>query len=124
MLTLSYTDLSTQKAEDVLNTLLDIYSRERIEDKKQSAINTSKFINGRLLIIEQELGGIDNNIEQYKSSQLLTNVQLEGANCLQNQMNIRERHSTSATSWPLPNISSRCWMRQKTSPLCCRPTRV
>ena len=83
VLTLSYTDLSTQKAEDVLNTLLDIYSRERIEDKKQSAINTSKFINGRLLIIEQELGGIDNNIEQYKSSQLLTNVQLEGANCLQ-----------------------------------------
>src|SRR5574344_577509 len=46
VLTLSYTDLSTQKAEDVLNTLLDIYSRERIEDKKQSAINTSKFING------------------------------------------------------------------------------
>lgn len=73
-----YKDFSPAKATDVLNTLLDIYNRERIEDKRKSAASTSKFIDGRLLIIEQELGGIDNDIEKFKSRELLTNVQMAG----------------------------------------------
>lgn len=79
---ISYKDFSPKKATDVLNNLLDIYNRERIEDNRQMAANTSKFIDGRLLIIEQELGGIDNDIERYKSNELLTNVQVAGTSYL------------------------------------------
>ena len=79
---IAYKDFSPKKATDVLNNLLDIYNRERIEDNRQMAANTSKFIDGRLLIIEQELGGIDNDIERYKSTELLTNVQAAGTSYL------------------------------------------
>ena len=79
VLTLTYNSTSQKKSEDVLNSLLEIYNQDRIDEKRESAILTSKFIDGRLMIIEQELGGIDNDIEQYKSHQLLTNVQIEGA---------------------------------------------
>ena len=79
---ISYKDFSPKKATDVLYNLLSIYNRERIEDNRQMAANTSKFIDGRLLIIEQELGGIDNDIERYKSSELLTNVQAAGTSYL------------------------------------------
>ena len=78
VINVAYTDISPEKATDVLNSLLSIYNRDRLDDKRQTATNTSKFIDGRLMIIEQELGGIDNDIEQYKSRQLLTNVHAEG----------------------------------------------
>lgn len=79
---ITYNDFSPKKATDVLNNLLETYNRERIEDNRQMAANTSKFIDGRLLIIEQELGGIDNDIERYKSNELLTNVQAAGTSYL------------------------------------------
>lgn len=79
---LTYKDFSHKKATDVLNNLLDIYVREGIEDRRQTAAITSKFIDGRLLIIEQELGGIDSDIEHFKSKELLTNVQMAGSSYL------------------------------------------
>lgn len=59
-------DLSAIRAEDVLNTLVTVYNEENIKDKSEIAINTSKFINERLVIIEKELGGVESKIEAYK----------------------------------------------------------
>lgn len=74
IITLSYKDLSTKRAEDILNMLIQVYNENWIKDKNQIAVSTSKFINNRLGVIERELGTVDNDISSYKSSNLLTDV--------------------------------------------------
>ena len=73
----SLKDESRQRAEDLINTLIDVYNEEAISDKNKEAMNTSSFINDRLIIIEQELSGVDTKIEQYKRSQKLTDITSE-----------------------------------------------
>ena len=66
LITLSLKAGNPQLAEDVLNTLISIYNEEAINEKNQAAINTSNFINERLIIIEKELGGVESEIERFK----------------------------------------------------------
>lgn len=75
IITLSFKDVSTQRAEDVLNTHIAVYNENWVKDKNQIAVSTSMFINDRLAIIENELGNVDENISSYKSEQLLPDVQ-------------------------------------------------
>ena len=72
---LSFQDVNTQRAEDVLNTLIAVYNENWVKDKNQIAVGTSMFINERLDVIEQELGHVDENISSYKSANLLPDVQ-------------------------------------------------
>lgn len=66
ILYLSLKDFSTARAEDVLNMLITVYNEETIKDKNQIAINTSNFINERLVIIEKELGNVETDLQSYK----------------------------------------------------------
>ena len=72
---LTFKDLSTQRAEDVLNTLIAVYNENWVKDRNQIAVSTSMFINERLGVIEQELGSVDEDISSYKSEHLLPDVQ-------------------------------------------------
>lgn len=75
VINLTFNDISTQRAEDVLNTLIAVYNENWVKDKNQIAVSTSLFINERLGVIEQELGNVDENISSYKSEHLLPDVQ-------------------------------------------------
>ena len=72
---LKYLDVSTDRAEDVLNMLITVYNEMWVKDKNQIAISTSNFINERLAVIEKDLGTVDNDISSYKSEHLLPDVQ-------------------------------------------------
>lgn len=71
MLDLSIRDASPERGDDILNTLLDVYNESWLQEKNQVAVNTSKFIDERLRVIEQELGNVEKNITSYKSEHLL-----------------------------------------------------
>lgn len=75
IINLSYSDVSIQRAEDILNTLIAVYNENWVKDKNQIAVSTSMFINDRLAVIEQELGNVDEDISSYKSKNLLPDVQ-------------------------------------------------
>ena len=75
----SITDTSEKRAEDILNTLLDVYNGDWIEYMSQSSLNTSKFINERLVVIEKELGIVDTDIEKFKSQNKLLDITAETA---------------------------------------------
>jgi len=75
IITLSYQDVSPQRADDVLGTLISVYNESWLKDKNQIAVSTSMFINERLGVIERELGNVDNDISSYKSEHLLPDVQ-------------------------------------------------
>lgn len=75
IINLSISDASIRKAEDLLNTLIEVYNENWIQDKNQIAVSTSQFISDRLGVIENELGHVDENIAGYKSEHLLPDVQ-------------------------------------------------
>lgn len=72
---LSIEDVSPQRAEDLLNTVIAIYNENWIKDKNQVAVSNSMFIEDRLAVIEQQLGTVDEDISAYKSEHLLPDVQ-------------------------------------------------
>lgn len=76
---MTYMDVNTQRAEDVLNTVIAVYNENWVKDKNQIAVSTSEFINERLKVIEQELGHVDSDISSYKSRNLLPDVQASTA---------------------------------------------
>lgn len=72
---LSFKDNFPSRASNVLSTLIDIYNEEWVRTQNEAARNTSAFINERLVIIEKELGGIENDLKQYKEVNRLTNME-------------------------------------------------
>lgn len=74
VISLSLQDVSTQRGDEVLNTLISVYNENWVKDKNQIAVSTSMFINDRLGVIEGELGNVDNDISSFKSEHLLPDV--------------------------------------------------
>ena len=74
VVTLTMTDYSPERATNVLATILDIYNEQWVENKNRAAANTSEFIAERLVILQQELGDIDNDIKEYKQQNRITDV--------------------------------------------------
>lgn len=71
---LSITENSPEKASDVLNGLIAAYNDRWIADKRELADNSSKFIDERIQLLQQELGSVDNDISSFKSSHLVPDV--------------------------------------------------
>ena len=77
ILRLSVQDASPVRAATVLNMLIQAYNEEVIREKNQVAINTADFINERLIIIENELGGVESDLESFKRSNQIMNMESE-----------------------------------------------
>lgn len=74
VLNLTMTDEITERADDVLNTLIEVYNENWVRDKNRMAQSTSQFISDRLEAISKELGDVDQQISDYKSKNLLPDV--------------------------------------------------
>lgn len=71
---LSLEDVFPTRANDILSSLIDIYNEEWVRSRNEAARNTSAFINERLVVIEKELGGIENDLKRYKEANRLTDM--------------------------------------------------
>ena len=74
IITISISDSSIERADDILSTLIAVYNENWIEDKNKAAEGTLKFIEERLDYISGELEDVDNDISSYKSRNLLPNI--------------------------------------------------
>lgn len=59
---------------EMLTTLINVYNEESINDKNRVAVNTADFIDERLRIIEAELGGVENDLESFKSRNQIVDI--------------------------------------------------
>lgn len=75
---ISFNDVSRSRGEDVLATLVAVYNENWVKDRNQITASTTEFIKERLSIIEGELGNVDNDISDYKSRNLVTDVNAMG----------------------------------------------
>lgn len=71
---LKMTDTDPKRASDVISTLIEVYDEVWISNKNRAAINTTKFINERLAVIERDLSVVEEALKQYKASNNLTDI--------------------------------------------------
>ncbi|MFT4805484.1 MAG: tyrosine-protein kinase Etk/Wzc, partial [Psychroserpens sp.] len=74
VLSLSVEDAVPQKGKDILQKLLDEYAFNTLEDKNREATNTLRFIEERLSIVTEELGSVEQNVEQYRRQKGITDL--------------------------------------------------
>ena len=74
VLSLEIEDVSIQRAEDVLNTLISVYQENWVTQKNKATITDLSFLDERIALAEQELMEIDDRVALYKSRNLVTDV--------------------------------------------------
>lgn len=84
ILEMSYKDVNPERAADIVTELKAAYDARWMKEKREAADNSSKFIDERISLLQQELGNVDNDISSFKSSHLLPNVDA-AANIYMNQ---------------------------------------
>lgn len=89
-ITLSKSDRSSERARDILSTLITVYNEKWVSDQNQIAVSTSEFINDRLVVIEEELGNVDSDISQYKSRNQLLDPNMSGSMYLSQATKIQD----------------------------------
>jgi tyrosine-protein kinase Etk/Wzc len=67
------------KAEDILNDLVIQYNKDAVEDKSLIGNNTNTFINERLKVIEKDLRNVDKGVEEFKTTNKLTDISSEAS---------------------------------------------
>lgn len=80
----SMVDKTPEKAADFLNTLVHNYNLGGIKDKRFISENTSNFISDRLTLIATELGDVESQVEGYKNSNNLSDIESEVKMYLEN----------------------------------------
>lgn len=83
---LSITNPVKEKAEAIINEIVNQYNQDAIEDKNFISRSTEKFISGRLEIISKELGDVEKNAEGFKESNQITDVVANAGVYLQNSV--------------------------------------
>ncbi|TDO71510.1 capsular exopolysaccharide synthesis family protein [Flavobacterium chryseum] len=74
---ISISDPVKKRAEAFLDNMIQIYNEDAAQDKNFISENTSKFIAGRLALIAQELDGVEQDVESFKKSNRLTDIESE-----------------------------------------------
>jgi len=70
-------DQSPNKAEAIINMLVDDYNTMAIDTKNTQANNTADFIGERIDIIATDLSSVEDDIEQFKTGNKLTDISSE-----------------------------------------------
>src|SRR5213075_2728559 len=74
---ISIIDPVKRKSEAFLDNLIQIYNENAVADKNFISDNTSKFISNRLILITQELDGVEKDVESFKKNNNLTDIESE-----------------------------------------------
>ena len=79
LLQLSINDGIAERGIDIINTLIDVYERKSTEHKNILANTTLNLIDERLDLLSGELSSVEKNVESFKRSNQLTDVQSDAS---------------------------------------------
>lgn len=74
LVVLKFVNSSPERANDVLAQVIASYNDRWMRDKRTLADNSSKFIDERVQLLQNELGSVDNDISSFKSANLVPDV--------------------------------------------------
>ena len=61
-----------EKAKDILQKMIDVYNAYSLSDKREISQNTLEFIDKRLSALTNELSGVEQNVQSYKTREGIT----------------------------------------------------
>lgn len=73
-----------KKGEDIINTLISEYNEAGLEDKNKVAANTLRFIEDRLKLISGDLTKVEEDVQNFRSREGITDISAESQLFLQN----------------------------------------
>lgn len=76
---LTLTDKNIRKGQDILRRLIETYNQDAIDQINQSANLTALFIDSRLDILTKELTDVEQDIQSYKQSNRLTDIETDAS---------------------------------------------
>lgn len=91
IISLVFNHPEVQKAKDILNSLVVAYNNDAIEDKSVEAKKTLEFIDDRVKKLAVELGDVENQKEDFKSRNQLTDLETEAKISLESSASAREK---------------------------------
>ncbi len=89
VLDLSIRDGSISRADDILNTMIQIYNEDWIISKNEVALASSDFIDERLASISKELSDVDSDISDFKSENQIPDLVASATISLNDEQNAR-----------------------------------
>ncbi|MBN1462933.1 MAG: polysaccharide biosynthesis tyrosine autokinase [Paludibacteraceae bacterium] len=77
VISLSIQNENTERGKAFLQKLIELYNLQAVEDKNQIAYNTGIFIDERLKSLSIELSNVEQNVENFKTSNKITDISSE-----------------------------------------------
>ncbi len=62
------------KSEAIINTLVELYELDALQDKNKTAVQMTDFITRRLVLLEQELSIVEQKVEEYRTKNNLADL--------------------------------------------------
>ena len=94
-------DTNIQRADDILNGLLEAYKRSIIEDKNQIAKSTSEFIEDRIALIHNELSEVEGQMAEFKQSSGLVDIKASSEAYIAQSNTARQRTIQAETQYSM-----------------------
>ena len=95
------TDTNIQRADDILNGLLDAYKRSIIDDKNQIAKSTSAFIEDRIALIHSELSEVEGQMAEFKQNSGLVDLKASSDAYISQSSTARQRTIQAETQYSM-----------------------
>lgn len=91
VLRISLTDPVKLKAEEILDNLVAQYNNDAVEDKNLMAKSTNEFIAQRILIVNEELMGVEAGAAQFKTENQLTDLATEAGLVVESRAELEKK---------------------------------
>lgn len=104
VLNISLRATNSQKAVDFLSQLVAIYNKNNVADNGEIALNTTRFVNERLLSISGELKNIENKVVSYKRQEGITDVSAETKVFLEQNAEVEKKRIDAETQLNLVQL--------------------
>lgn len=76
-ITLEIEDNDLQRGKDILNKLIELYNKRRIDEKNLKTSNELRFIDERLASLTGQLHDAEKKVEDFKTSNNVTDIEVE-----------------------------------------------
>ncbi|MBD0332073.1 MAG: polysaccharide biosynthesis tyrosine autokinase, partial [Chitinophagaceae bacterium] len=84
VIVLKFQDEIPQRAEDILNSVIDNYEKASINEKNNIAKSTLSFVEDRLNAVNKDLDSIEKKVQQYRAGKGAIDISTQGSLFLKN----------------------------------------
>lgn len=101
---LAITDTDRQRGKDILNKLVELYNLESKAERSEEAKSTADFIQERITLLGEELGTLENELENFKKQNKLINLDAESRAFISRYQDLQERNTEISIQQDITNM--------------------